>query len=53
MVFKDTILKAIHNLVNDRKEGSRLRMVFKDTILKAIHNRMLEVTPPIMAANGL
>ena len=53
MVFKDTILKAIHNREQIEHELTQLRMVFKDTILKAIHNTNQRANHLLFAANGL
>ena len=38
MLGKNTILKAIHNLISQWEKNDEVWMLGKNTILKAIHN---------------
>ena len=52
ILSKDTILKAIHNIVKVVLKFHQLRILSKDTILKAIHNTHLVLAFLPLIANS-
>ena len=52
MLGKNTILKAIHNIIPNRNQSGKVWMLGKNTILKAIHNFNLTGFTPLQGVNA-
>ena len=42
LVYKNTILKSIHNSLSPLEIKIKLELVYKNTILKSIHNLIVD-----------